>query len=133
MIDSIWVLCTGGRDFRDEKALWAALDRIHAKTPIVLIITGSCSGADAIAERWATAMHCSIDRYRAAWSRGRCAGPERNARMIRYGQPDLVLAVPGGRGTADCVRQAEAAGIRVVGLDGEEIRRPPRGQGDMRP
>ena len=29
-------------------------------------------------------------------------------------KPDLVLAFPGGRGTADMVRRAKEAGIRVV-------------------
>jgi ABC-type branched-subunit amino acid transport system substrate-binding protein len=33
--------------------------------------------------------------------------------MIREGKPDAVVAFPGGRGTADMVRQARAAGIEV--------------------
>ena len=44
----------------------------------------------------------------------RGAGPERNARMLAEGRPDLVVAFPGGTGTADMVRRAKAAGVRVV-------------------
>jgi Lhr-like helicase len=34
--------------------------------------------------------------------------------MIDEGKPDLVIAFPGGRGTADMVGRARKAGIRVV-------------------
>jgi len=33
--------------------------------------------------------------------------------MLDKGQPDLVLAFPGGNGTADMIRRAEAANIPV--------------------
>lgn len=34
--------------------------------------------------------------------------------MIDEGKPDLVVALPGGRGTADMVRRAKKHGIEVV-------------------
>lgn len=34
--------------------------------------------------------------------------------MIDEGKPDLVVAFPGGRGTADMVNKALAAGIKVI-------------------
>jgi UDP-N-acetylmuramoylalanine-D-glutamate ligase len=34
--------------------------------------------------------------------------------MLAEGKPDLVVAAPGGRGTADMVRRARDAGIEVV-------------------
>lgn len=50
------------------------------------------------------------------------AGPIRNSFMLALG-PDLVLAFPGGRGTADMVRQASEAGVAFdcVGTDGELV------------
>jgi len=33
--------------------------------------------------------------------------------MLEWG-PDLVIAFPGGRGTADMVRQARIAGVKVI-------------------
>lgn len=44
---------------------------------------------------------------------GKAAGPIRNQRMLDEGKPDLVVAFPGGRGTADMVRRAKAAGVPV--------------------
>lgn len=59
-------------------------------------------------------------RYPAQWSlHGRSAGPRRNQRMLDEGRPDLVLAFPGARGTADLVRRAQAAGVLVAHLDSE--------------
>ena len=38
----------------------------------------------------------------------------RNQRMLDEGKPDLVVAFPGGRDTADMVRRARSAGVEVV-------------------
>ena len=60
---------------------------------------------------------CAAARLRADWKR---LGPEAtvalNGEMLETGQPDLVLACPGGPVTADLVARAEAAGIRVERL-----------------
>ena len=56
-----------------------------------------------------------IKRYvcHADWeTHGRAAGPIRNEKMLTW-KPDLVVAFPGGVGTADLVRRAEAAGVPV--------------------
>lgn len=66
------------------------------------------------AAEWARRSHVPVESYPADWRRGKGAGPERNARMLAEGWPDLVVAFPGGRGTADMVRRAKAAGVRVV-------------------
>jgi predicted Rossmann-fold nucleotide-binding protein len=42
----------------------------------------------------------------------------RNQRMIDEGKPDLVVAFPGGSGTADMVRRAKRASIEVMEVDG---------------
>jgi predicted Rossmann-fold nucleotide-binding protein len=46
-----------------------------------------------------------------AW--GRAAGPRRNQEMLMR-KPNLVVAFPGGEGTADMVQKAIAAGVKVV-------------------
>lgn len=45
---------------------------------------------------------------------GRAAGPIRNQQMLDEGKPHLVVAFPGGTGTADMVRRAQAAGVLVL-------------------
>jgi hypothetical protein len=52
--------------------------------------------------------------YPADWARdGRGAGFLRNERMLAEAKPHLVVAFPGGRGTAHMVARAEAAGVAV--------------------
>ena len=53
--------------------------------------------------------------YPADWkANAKAAGPIRNAEMLADFKPDTVIAFPGGRGTADMVRKAKAAGVRVI-------------------
>ena len=53
--------------------------------------------------------------FPAEWKKhGKAAGPIRNRKMLQDGKPDLVLAFPGGRGTANMVELATDAGIRVM-------------------
>lgn len=90
------------------------LVEITNATPITAIIHGGASGADTMAHRWAGMIAKPVDVYPASWCKhGRAAGPIRNQQMIDDGKPDLVIAFPGGKGTADMVRKAEAAGIPV--------------------
>jgi hypothetical protein len=113
------LLVCGGRSYADEARLVSALEEIHATHPISCVIHGASTGADAIADRWAVEHRIGVARFQAHWEiEGRAAGPLRNKRMLREGRPDLVVAFPGGRGTADMVRQAKAFGVPVVEVDG---------------
>lgn len=109
------VLVCGGRDYSDREAVFAALDEL---APLA-IIQGHADGADALAREWwykrpntcAGELAC----YPADWKKhGKAAGPIRNQQMIDEGKPDLVLAFPGGHGTADMVRRAKRAGVKVL-------------------
>lgn len=110
------VLVCGSRRFNDALTLGSWLGGIHKNNgPITLLIEGGASGADFMARKFAEWASIPTQTFEAEWSRyGRRAGPLRNKRMIEEGKPDLVVAFEGGKGTADMVRQAEAAGIRVL-------------------
>lgn len=108
------VLVCGGRDYADYPAVKQVLDAIHVKTPITRLIHGDARGADHLAERWARWHFVAFSPYPANWSlHGGSAGRKRNQVMLDDGKPDLVIAFPGGRGTADMVRRAKAAGVPV--------------------
>jgi len=82
--------------------------------PISSIIAGGARGADTMAKHLAHAWNVPFRMFKADWNKhGKAAGPLRNQRMLDEGKPDLVVAFPGGRGTADMVRRARAAGIEV--------------------
>lgn len=116
------VVVTGGRDYADAERVHAELDRIHAEHGIYAVAHGACpAGADAHADSWVDACGGQVLHWRfpAHWSKhGRSAGTKRNGEMLRQvgcvvGAHVVVLAFPGGRGTADCVRQARKLGLRV--------------------
>lgn len=107
------VLVCGGRDYADELSFDLAMDALYLPRDTV-IIHGAAKGADTLANSYASANGMAVDMFRADWANyGPGAGPVRNQRMIDEGKPDLVIAFPGGRGTADMVRRAKAAGVSV--------------------
>ncbi|MBI2806512.1 MAG: DUF2493 domain-containing protein [Planctomycetes bacterium] len=111
------VLVTGGRDFGDRVLLVEALDRLHATHVFTVLIHGDASGADRLAGEWATATGIPVEAHPAEWKKhGRAAGPIRNSKMLEE-KPELVIAFPGGKGTADMVKKAKAAGLEVVIID----------------
>jgi len=128
------VLICGGRYFSDYQAVREELRRIERdQQPFTYIIQGECpTGADKMARIYADKhrIPCTSE-FRPDWDnldvpgarikRNRLgklynanAGPDRNKRMMDEGKPDLVVAFPGGDGTADMVRKAKAAGIEVI-------------------
>ncbi len=121
------VLVCGGRNFTDGDLLWNTLTETVG---ITHIIHGAATGADEQAMIWAQMMTGVIHiPFPAKWkdlnvegavirngkygSYNVMAGFQRNQRMLDEGKPDLVIAFPGGNGTADMVSKAKAAGIPV--------------------
>ena len=119
------VLVTGGRAYPDGEAAFARLAACREEADQwglkLIVIHGACpTGADHWAEVWCRREGVEARRFPAQWNiLGRSAGPRRNQRMVTEGQPDLVLASPGSRGTADTVRRASVAGVLVVHLDAQ--------------
>jgi YspA, cpYpsA-related SLOG family len=112
------VLVCGGRDFEDWSLLSAEMTRVQGEHKIEAIIHGGARGADAMAGEFANTNNIREMMFEADWEKhGRKAGPMRNQQMIDEGKPDLVVAFPGGRGTADMVRRARMAGIKVVEIN----------------
>lgn len=81
------------------------------------VVEGGATGADALAREAAEGLGLPVRSFPADWSRGKRAGPERNARMLVEGRPAEVWAFHAdaalGKGTADMVRKARAAGVPV--------------------
>lgn len=109
------VIICGGRDFSDFVGLSRTLDILRQTIPITGVVQGGARGADSLAERWAIQRGVPCVRVPAEWhTHGRRAGPMRNQKMIDKHAPDAVVAFLGGAGTADMVRRAERAGLRVI-------------------
>lgn len=113
------VLVCGGRDFNDADYLFAVLDHYYREAgAFECVIQGCARGADTLAGEWADARNIPVLPFPvtpAEWAfKGKRAGHERNAQMLREGRPSFVVAFPGGAGTADMMRQARRAGVPVL-------------------
>lgn len=110
------VLICGGRQYTKYQYFWDTMDRLHKEHKFTLVIDGACrTGADRLAGAWALKQQINSHRYPAKWiEHGMSAGPIRNAEMLTKEKPDLVIAFPGGPGTADMTRQAKELAFKVI-------------------
>lgn len=122
------ILVCGGRNFHDKDLLFNVLydlcerggwqtekDEYGNWLPTVTIINGKAKGADLLSSDWAIINWCPLEEYPADWNKyGKRAGYIRNQQMLDEGKPDLVVAFPGGKGTAMMVDIAKKAGVEVI-------------------
>ncbi len=124
------VLVCGGRRFIDETVLFNKLDNLHRETPFTGIVEGGAKGADTLAKKWADSRRIGCQEFPADWNRyGKGAGHIRNKQMLDEGKPDLVVAFPGGKGTANMVKLAKEAGVEVIEVE-EQLQGGPEPQYD---
>jgi len=117
------VLVCGGRKYLDQDHVWTTLAELNAEQPIGLIIHGAATGADRLAQDWARSRLIPEREFDANWPKyGAEAGAIRSQQMIDEGKPDLIVAFPGGPGTADLVQRARLRGLKVI-----EVAEPARG------
>lgn len=108
------VLVCGGRDFANWELFKRELNRILPDGPVTFI-SGMARGADTFAVKYAQYLGDEVLKFPADWEKyGRGAGHIRNQQMLDEGKPDLVIAFPGGRGTANMIERAKKAGVEVV-------------------
>jgi hypothetical protein len=110
---TVRLLVCGGRDFDDQELLDNALgDVTQTIGRSDVLIHGGARGADRLAGEWAKRFGIPVMVFPADWeTHGRRAGYLRNRQMLVEGEPTHVVAMPGGRGTADMLRQARLAGV----------------------
>lgn len=106
-----------GKTVGEQQMLFYSL---HSRG-ITEVIHGGAPGADSVAGQWARANRVKETPVKADWQKfGRAAGPIRNAEMLKL-KPDLVIALPGGKGTENMIKLSRAAGVKVeiVGFAGD--------------
>lgn len=120
------VVVTGGRDYKDREHVERVLEALDPEQ----VIAGDATGADTFALEWAQWNMKANRKFYADWHPGggpldRSAGPRRNGVMLRYAKdmPEVVVvAFPGGSGTANCVSQAHDLGMIVLTADPRRCR-----------
>lgn len=108
-------LVCGGRDFDDIGFLIEFMDVQHALRGFTHILHGNARGADTIADSWAMSRGIQPVRCPALWGYygSKSAGPIRNGAMALL-RPHIVIAFPGGSGTASMLRIAKERGIEII-------------------
>lgn len=101
-----WLVC-GGRDFADQAVFDSAMsDLMNMRGVPAKIVHGGARGADSMAAAFAKRMAITEISVLPDWTQGKIAGPRRNQKMLDLYPPHVVVAFPGGRGTADMVSRA---------------------------
>lgn len=121
------VIIAGSRLFNDEDLFDCTIYDLLSWIPSeeLEIVSGGCSGADAMgeeyAERWG--IQCSV--FMADWGKyGKAAGPIRNEEMAKYASEadhGMLIAFPIGesRGTRNMVKLAKQYGLEVHVIEGK--------------
>lgn len=114
------IIVCGGRDYDNAEYMTTVLDELHAATEITSVVHGDARGADRMAAMWAHRNGIEVIPYPADWTRyGDGAGHIRNAEMLQE-NPQMVIAFPGGGGTANMVKIAKKARIPTMEYDPED-------------
>lgn len=100
----------GCRDYNNysvfEKFVSECISEIESEN--IIILSGHCSGVDAMAERYAMEKGYKLEIYPADWKKyGRAAGPKRNKEMVQ--DSNVVIAFWDGKskGTKSLVEFAK--------------------------
>ena len=109
-------LVCGPTRYEDWDLVKAALQLCMPST----IVHGHSSGVDQLASLYAQMFSINEMRFPANWRQHGLDAPLlRNHEMFIQGDPDLVLAFPGGPNCNDIVRRARVARVPVVEIEGD--------------
>lgn len=116
------VLICGGRDFGQtfdqKKSVYDLVEKLvlaaKAAGKELLLIHGGARGADSLVEQASIFFSVKTLVFHADWDKHKkAAGQIRNKQMLKEGNPELVLAFPGGVGTENMCKIASKANIPV--------------------
>ena len=106
------VAFTGGLDCNDVTGVWAALDRVHAKHPgMVLLHGGSPKGAERIAACWADNRKITQVAFKPDWTKHQKAAPFKRNDQLLDTLPIGVVVFPGSGISDNLADKARKLGI----------------------
>jgi hypothetical protein len=113
---------TGGRDYTDQEQLEKTMDMVLKEFlwhPLenFIIVHGDARGADFLAKEWAISRGIAQEPHKVTKAdidqHGKYAYILRNQEMADSGL-DVLVAFPGGNGTANMRAECHERGIRVI-------------------
>lgn len=106
------VAFTGGRYYNDAAHVRETIDNLIEEFGIFEVLVGDATGLDSLVKEEALATGLRYTVFYADWKKfGRYAGPIRNGAMLN--RADLLVAFPGGKGTANAMQTALRRGVTV--------------------
>lgn len=106
------VIIAGGRNITDPQSVIDAV--VASGFEVTEVVSGGAPGVDANGEAWARARGLPVRVFPADWdAHGNAAGPIRNRQMADYAEALIAIHDGESRGTADMIRSAETAGLKV--------------------
>lgn len=113
-ISTLVVLISGTRSHLNEKQkeiISSELEYVQNNLCIgfngVYLIHGGCSGVDQYVSEKAAELGWKSIVFRADWSKGKRAGPERNQKMIDNSHIFLAFPICDSKGTIDCIKRID--------------------------
>jgi hypothetical protein len=115
-------------------ALTAVISANYGRGEKISIISGRCgkkdafsrdrlnfsNGGDGMGERASILLGCPVESFPANWDKhGKPAGMIRNGEMAQAAYKSgngVLIALPGGNGTANMVTQARKVGLKIIDL-----------------
>jgi hypothetical protein len=105
--------------YANRNRIFEVLSALHRERGIEVILHGAASGADLLSVAWADKNGLPAIGFPANWAKdGKLAGQRRNQKIISEGHPHLLVAFPGGNGTAEMIRFAKSERLEIIEVAG---------------
>ena len=113
------VLICGSRDWNDQEIVDKIIFILKHRYKVHTLIEGEANGADKQARLAGEKYGLKIKAFPAEWNKfGKGAGPIRNAKQLREGKPDIVVAfhddLYNSKGTLDMVKKAMSSPRDII-------------------
>lgn len=112
------LIIAGTRSFNDyqllENSIIPMFLHISHLEDIEEVVSGCCSGADQLGEKWGKALYKKITRFPADWKKyGKAAGPIRNRQMAEYADQAIVFWDGSSKGALNMIQTMRELGKPV--------------------
>lgn len=102
------VIVAGSREFKDYEFLKRKLDAKLRNRKNILIVSGTCRGADKLGEKYAEERGYHVERFPADWDGlGKKAGSVRNEEMAQFSDACVIFRLNFSPGSSDMKKRAK--------------------------
>lgn len=109
------IAITGGLNFQDHKAVFAALDSARARHPDMVLLHGAAkSGVDHLAITWARNNGVKAIGFEPEWNRHNRAAPFKRNDKLLEARPAEVIVFPGNGISDNLADKAKSQGLKIV-------------------